>query len=209
MKGWFLFLGLRRVWPRWVKWEAEFCKTSHSHLWSVLIDWVSWKISFVIYFSFGYLVLGQARKWYWIGILKAMYEGKEQTRGYAPDNDFCDQNSVSMLSQNKLEGYQASLKLRREWHNNYNRTHNALSLIGIGDPKFSLGFAHVLCELEDLLLVIGLLQCLGWTTSYMNISFAALFDSMGFYLYNSAIIFIPVPIHNNTFQVPDWLYFPF
>lgn len=126
VKGWFLFLGLRRVWPRWVKWEGEFCKRVHivSHLWSVLIVWDSWKTSFVIFFSFGYLVLGQARKCYWIGVLKALYEGKEQTRGYAPDKDSCDQNnSVSMLSQNKLEGYQASLKLRREWHNNYSRTH--------------------------------------------------------------------------------------
>lgn len=46
-----------------------------------------------------------------------------------------------------------------------------------------------------------LLQCLGWTVCYMNISFLDSFDFLGFYLHNPATIFTPVPVHNKTFQV--------
>lgn len=35
----------------------------------------------------------------------------------------------------------------------------------------------------------------------MNISFLDSFDSLGFYLYNPATIFTPVPVHNKTFPL--------
>lgn len=48
---------------------------------------------------------------------------------------------------------------------------------------------------------MGLLQCLGWTVCYMNISFLDSFDSLDFYLYNPATIFTLVSVHNKAFQV--------
>lgn len=52
-----------------------------------------------------------------------------------------------LLSQNKLEGYQASLTEGSDIII-ITAGHTTLSLVGIGDPKFSLSFAHVLCKLQ-------------------------------------------------------------
>lgn len=61
--------------------------------------------------------------------------------------------------------------------------------------------AYSLQTRRTLLLVMGLLQCLGWTVCYMNISFLDSFDSLDFYLYNPATIFTLVSVHNKAFQV--------